>query len=108
MQNSYDSSQTATITNRDEATQLYERKEMPDVLPVLRNLARHTKVFRRFPLLKVLKDFARLFLLSHTEALFFMYLVKETRWGVGEPCIRAYAGRVRDLLCYVHDEQEYR
>jgi hypothetical protein len=81
---------------------------MPDVLPVLRCIARRCRVFRKFPILKILKDIARLFLLSHTESLFFFYLVKQTNWGKGEECVRSHAGRVKDLLCFLHEEQEYR
>jgi hypothetical protein len=81
---------------------------MPQVLPVLRNLANTCSAFRRFPVLRVLKDVARLFQLTHTESLFLLHLVRATGWGVEDACVRAYAGGVRDLLCFVHEEQEYR
>jgi hypothetical protein len=99
--------QSTPIPLRNKPTQLYERREMPHVLPVLKAMARQCNSFYNLPVLRVLKDIARLFTLSHTEALFLLHLVKETDWGAEEGWIGGYAGGVRDLLCFVHEEEEY-
>lgn len=59
------------------------------------------------PILKVLKDIARLFQLNLTEALFLLHLVKETKWGIEEHWIGGYTSGLRDLFCFVHEEEEY-
>lgn len=107
MQESSDYQVAAPLALRHEPVQAYERREMPEVEPVLRSLARQCPSFRKFPLLRILKDIARLFLLTQTEALFLQYVVRETEWGTGEAWIRVYAGRVKDLLCFLYEEQEY-
>ena len=37
-----------------------------------------------------------------------MYLVRETQWGVDDSCVRVHSNGVKDLLCFAHEEPEYK
>jgi hypothetical protein len=79
------------------------------VLPILRNLSRHSRACLKLPLLKVLAAMAKLFQLSHIEALFLVYLVRETEWATRDPLVVRHSPGVRDILyTQACDDPEYK
>jgi hypothetical protein len=73
-------------------------------MPILRSLARNSHSCPKLPLLRVLTAMAKLFQLTHIEAIFLVYLVDETRWDFKDPLLKKYSPFVRDVLyTYVCD-----
>jgi hypothetical protein len=65
----------------------YSRNEIKAVTPILRSVAHSCHIALRFPVYKVLKAIAKIFLLNEIEAIFFAYLIKETNWDIKDKLI---------------------
>jgi hypothetical protein len=62
----------------------------------------------RFPVYKVLKAIAKIFLLNEIEAIFFAYLIKETNWDIRDKLITQNSDLVRDVVCIASDQPVYK
>lgn len=58
------------------AFRTYSKGEIKAVTPILRSVAHSCQIALRFPVYKVLKAIAKIFLVNEIEAIFFAYLIK--------------------------------
>jgi hypothetical protein len=59
--------------------------------------------------MRALATVAKLFQLSHIEALFLGYLLRETEWSLRDTAVLRYSSSVRDVLyTYVCDLPEFK
>lgn len=86
----------------------YSRSELKSVLPILRAVGRSCHVGYRFPIYKLLKAIAKIFLLNEVEGIFFAYMVRETNWDIRDRLITLNAEHVRDVVCLGTDQPEFR
>ena len=86
----------------------YSRSELRWVVPILRSVARSCNIAFRFPVYKVLKAIAKMFLVNEVEAVFFAYMVRETNWDVRDKLITQNSEQVRDVVCISNDQAEYK
>jgi ubiquinone/menaquinone biosynthesis C-methylase UbiE len=78
------------------------------VVPILRSIARGCNIAFRYPVYKVLKAIAKIFLLNEIEAIFFAYMIRETKWDVKDKLITQNSEQVRDVVCIASDLPEYK
>jgi len=74
----------------------------------LRSIARGCNIAFKYPVYKVLKAIAKIFLLNEIEAIFFAYMVKETNWDTKDKLITQNSEQVRDVVCIASDNPEYK
>ena len=86
----------------------YSRGEIKSVIPVLKSVARNCNIAFRYPVFKVLKAIAKIFLMNEIEAVFFAYLIKETKWDIKDRLITLNSDQVRDVVCCANDHPEYK
>jgi len=65
----------------------YSRNELRWVIPILRSVARSCHIAFRYPVYKVLKAVAKIFLMNEVEAIFFAYMIRETNWDIKDKLI---------------------
>jgi D-ribose pyranose/furanose isomerase RbsD len=78
------------------------------VIPILRSVARSCHIAFRFPVYKVLKAVAKIFLMNEVEAIFFAYMIKETNWDIKDKLITQNSEQVRDVVSISSDHPEYK
>ena len=86
----------------------YGRSELRWVVPILRSITRSCNIAFRYPVYKVLKAIAKIFLLNEIEAIFFAYMIKETNWDIKDKLITQNSDQVRDVVCIANDQPEYK
>lgn len=77
-------------------------------MPILRSVARGCKIAFKYPVYKVLKAIAKIFLMNEVEAIFFAYMIRETNWDTKDKLITQNSDQVRDVVCYLNNEPEYK
>lgn len=90
------------------AYNIYSRSEIRSVVPVLRSVARSCHIAFRYPVYKVLKAIAKIFLMNEIESIFFAYMIKETNWDIKDRLITQNSEQVRDVVCISSDQPEYK
>lgn len=78
------------------------------MVPILRSVARSCTIAFRYPVYKVLKAIAKIFLMNEVEAIFFAYMIRETNWDIKDKLITQNSDQVRDVVCYLNDHPEYK
>ena len=86
----------------------YSRSELRWVVPILRSVARSCTIAFKYPVYKVLKAVAKIFLMNEVEAIFFAYMIRETNWDIRDKLITQNSEQVRDVVCYASDQPEYK
>lgn len=86
----------------------YSRNEIKSVIPILKSVARSCNIAFRYPVFKVLKAIAKIFLLNEIEAIFFAYMIRETNWDIKDRLITLNSEYVRDVVCCATDHPEYK
>jgi hypothetical protein len=71
-------------------------------------VARSCHIAFRYPVYKVLKAVAKIFLMNEVEAIFFAYMIRETNWDIKDKLITLNSEQVRDVVCYMSDQPEYK
>lgn len=56
----------------------------------------------------MLKAIAKIFLMNEVEAIFFAYMIRETNWDIKDKLITQNSDQVRDVVCYLNDQPEYK
>jgi hypothetical protein len=78
------------------------------VIPILRSVARSCTIALKYPVYKVLKAIAKIFLLNEVEGIFFAYMVRETNWDIRDRLITQNSEMVRDVVSIASDHPEYK
>ena len=86
----------------------YSRSEIKSVIPILKSVARSCNIAFRYPVFKVLKAIAKIFLMNEIEAIFFAYMIKETAWDIRDRLITLNSEQVRDVVCCANEQPEYK
>lgn len=77
---------------------------MRNVFPILHSVARSCHVGYKYPIYKVLKAVAKIFLLNEIEAIFLAYMIGETNWDIRNSLIVNNSVHVRDVVCLLSDQ----
>lgn len=65
----------------------YSKTEIKSVIPILKSIARGCHIGFKYPIYKLLKAIAKIFLLNEIEGIFLVHMIRETNWDIKDKLI---------------------